>query len=399
MDDDDLHQNYSLLVNIPAEVLLRICGFLDLQSKMNLAFASKATYGLVMRTDNWGEVDLTTFGLCTHLTPECTVVSKCDSFCDRNWMVENLYQWMRNRVWNFINWYVEKQFVVRKLIFSFNFGSVNDEFADMVLSLVYRVEMHHQLSIFADWKFTRNKTLALYKNHNESTVEQNRIRIENFWHFLDVLRQRKAVLVQFTTTFDWSHTSIQNISTFTTITHLSLMRLYAMETIREESITLLLMSLPNLIYLSLDVFIDNENDSEAPYANPINQIDQESGEEFPFSKGVHRHKGLKVLDLTKCRNSFFSYILDMPQLSHIKLSRITGPKFTNFWDRLWKRCFEDSYKTLPSLQCITVDNRVITFDISDSIKTETIEIENRWTGNLKLFCQCYRHARNGAVGY
>jgi len=305
-------------------------------------------------------------------------------------MVENLYQWMRERIWKFINWYIEREYIMNKLTFSFNFGSTCDEFADMVLSLIYRVKFNRPLSIYADWKFTRNKTLELYQNHHESSMERNRIRIENFWSFLHVLKQREAPLVHFTTVFDWSHTSIQYLSYLSTITHLSLLRLYAMETVNESTVTLLLDSMPGLISLSLDVSLDEEQTNHV--ADTVNTNGDSSDGNSVILK--HKHHKLRVLDLGRCRSQF-KYLLDMPELSHLMLSRMVGGKYRNSWDRLWSRCFEDNFLYLPSLQYISVDSKTIALiDITDGSSESGASSNSKRTDSLKYFCQCSRHARH-----
>ena len=400
--DPDLNRHLTLL---PTEIWIRVCSLLDIQSKINFALTCNFSYDVIMYPDIWDEMNLTQFGLCSHLTPECSVVSRCDSFCDRNWMVENLYQWMRERIWNFINWYIERQFVLKKLTFSFNFGSTTDEFADMMLSLISRVEFKRPLAVYADWKFTRNKTLELYQNHRESSMERNRIRIENFWHFLHVLRQREAPLVQFTTVFDWSHTSIQYLSSISSITHLSLLRLYAMETVSESTVSLLFNSLPNLVFLNLEVSVDEETQ-----AAPLQNVDRNAADVQENPNEVvendsrtnsidhrterHYHQNLRILDLSRCR-SHFKFALDMPQLQHLKLSRMVGGKYRNTWDRLWSRCFEENFNTLPRLQCITVDSKNV--DLINDEVDDFVAIARKRLESLKHFCQCSKHARHGVA--
>ena len=361
------------MLNVPYNVWVLICNNLDLQSKMNLAFTCKYAYSTVLTCDNWAVMNLTQFGLCKHLTPECSVVSKCEDFCDRMWMVEKLYEWMRGKIWLFINWWIDQQFKLRKLVFAFNFGTAEDEFAEMIISFVYRVEYCKQVEIFADWKFTMNKTLELYQSHQESSDECNRLRVEYFWRFLQILHQRDAPVTHLTTVFDWSECSIQYISNLNFLTHLALTKLFAMESVSEERVISLLDSLPNLISLNLEVNIDMPVVSNNIIQQPL-----------PSQDTCLKHYKLQYLDLTRCRNSLMCY-LHMPQLRALRISRSTTKSF-HTWDQVWVKCFQDALPSLPKLTRISVQSRS---RVQDFYASE----DNSWQHSLNYICQCEIHTK------
>ena len=365
--------NISFL-DLPYNVWILTGKNLDLQSKMNLAFTCKYAYSTVLTSDIWTTMDLTQFGLCKHLTPECPVVSKCEDFCDRMWMVEKLYEWMRGKIWLFINWWIDRQFKLRKLVFAFNFGTTEDEFAEMIISFVYRVDYCKQVEIIADWKFTMNKTLELYQSHQESSEECNRLRVEYFWRFLQILHQRDAPVTHLTTVFDWSECSIQCISNLNFLTHLALTKLYAMESVHEKRVVSLLQSMPNLVSLNLEVNLD------------LNLVSKNIIQPQPIPQDVSlKHCKLQYLDLTRCRNSLMCY-LSMPELRTLRLSRTTTKGFHS-WDQIWLKCFRHAIPNLPKLTRISVQsrNRVQDFFVSEQ--------ENSWEHSLNYICQCELHSK------
>lgn len=276
--------------NLPLDCKLKIFSFFSHTERGVAAQVCQEWKCLVQIPSLWETVDCTVFPRCHKTHTDCT------KLC---------YVLYRERIKQFMFFLQGVRPVLKRLRLAFDIGDHEDGWLECVENFLDNARLHELEYLYFNWRETPGKPYWEAANVTWSTgdardlMHKHRYRQRLFVNLFDRLTAHASNITQLIIPFEWSSRSLHALSRLSRLECLVLEKYFVFQSLNQESLDQLFVSVPRLRNLILEVWT-------------------------PSGKGLQfyciRSASLMTFDISQCRG-FYLKVVQLPHLEVFKVSR------------------------------------------------------------------------------